>query len=177
MRGKLVRLTMLAGIVVTGCALTGRSVSNIRAGVPAPPIEGVDSDGHSFRLADYPARVIMVSFWGNFCGPCRALFPHERSIVEKYRGKPFVLLGVNGDVDVRELKSVQIDKQLTWRSWWDGASGPIAHQWCVECFPTVLLIDHTGVIRYRSDGAPDPRELDAKIEQLVKEVPAISGSR
>jgi thiol-disulfide isomerase/thioredoxin len=177
MRGKLVQLAILAGVVVAGCALTGRSVSYIRPGVPAPPTEGVDSDGQFFRLADFPGRVVMVSFWGNFCGPCRALFPHERALVEKYRGKPFVLLGVNGDADVRELKSAQIEKQLTWRSWWDGPAGPIARLWCVDCFPTVLLIDQTGVIRYRSDGSPNPRELDAKIEQLVKEVAAGADAR
>jgi hypothetical protein len=99
------------------------------------------------------------------------LFPHERSLVEKYRGRPFVLLGVNGDVDPRELKMTQTQKGLTWRSWWDGPGGPICKRWCVEGFPTILLIDHTGVIRYRSDGAPPAGELDARIEELVREVP------
>lgn len=91
--------------------------------------------------------------------------------MEKYRGRPFVLLGVNGDADPQELKLVQTEKGLTWRSWWDGPGGPICRRWCVECFPTILLIDHTGVIRYRSDGSPDRDELDARIEELVRDVP------
>jgi hypothetical protein len=92
--------------------------------------------------------------------------------VEKYRGRPFVLLGVNADADPRELKQVQAEKGLSWRSWWDGPAGPICKRWCVEGFPTILLIDHTGVIRYRSDGVPPAGELDARIEELVREVPA-----
>jgi thiol-disulfide isomerase/thioredoxin len=140
--------------------------------MPAPATEGVDADGQSLRLCDYGNRVVMVSFWGNFCGPCRALFPHERALVAKYQGQPFVLLGVNADVDIRECKEAQTTKRLTWRSWWDGAQGSICQRWGVQWFPTVVLIDHTGTIRYRSDGPPDPQELDARIEKLVKEVPA-----
>ena len=66
MRGKLFRLAVVAGIVVAGCALTDRSACDVRVGRPAPETEGVDADGVSFRLADYPGRVVMVSFWGNF---------------------------------------------------------------------------------------------------------------
>jgi thiol-disulfide isomerase/thioredoxin len=170
MRGNLVRLAIVAGIVTAGCALTNASLSDV--GRQAPATEGVDGDGQSFRLSDYPGRVVMVSFWGNFCGPCRALFPHERALVEKYRDKPFVLLGVNGDPDVREMKLAQSEKGLTWRSWWDGPGGQICNHWGVQCFPTVFLIDHTGIIRYRCDGTPNRNELDAKIEELISKVPA-----
>jgi thiol-disulfide isomerase/thioredoxin len=173
MRGKLVRLGVIAAMVTAGCALTSASMCDVRAGKPAPPAEGVDVDGQFFRLSDYPDRVVMISFWGNFCGPCRALFPHEKAIVEKYRGRPFVLLGVNGDAESSEAKRARDEKELTWRSWWDGPAGPICRRWCIDCFPTVLLIDHTGMIRYRSDGTPNSSELDAQIEQLVREVPAV----
>ncbi len=171
MRGKLARLAALAGLAVVGCALTGGPGGDVRAGRPAPPAEGVDAGGQFFRLADYSGRVVVVSFWGNFCGPCRALFPHEKALVEKYRGRPFVLLGVNADADAAEFQRAQAERGLTWRSWWDGATGPIADRWGVTCFPTVVVIDHKGVIRYRSDGTPNAAELDALIERLVREAP------
>jgi hypothetical protein len=66
MRGKRIRLAVVVGIVVAGCALTDRSSCDVRVGRPAPATEGVDADGTSFGLADYPGRVVMVSFWGNF---------------------------------------------------------------------------------------------------------------
>jgi thiol-disulfide isomerase/thioredoxin len=172
MRFRVTRAVIVVGTIAAGCALTGVHLSGVRVGTPAPATEGVDADGQFFRLGDYPGRVVMISFWGNFCGPCRALFPHERAIVEKYRGKPFVLLGVNGDVEIEQMKEAQTSKGLTWRSWWDGPGGPICHQWGVQWFPTVVLIDHAGVVRYRSDGPPDAAELDARIEKLVREVPA-----
>jgi thiol-disulfide isomerase/thioredoxin len=171
MIAKVTRTVVLAVILAAGCALTGSRMTGARTGMPAPATEGVDADGQPMHLSDYANRVVMVSFWGNFCGPCRALFPHERALVAKYQGKPFVLLGVNADVEARECKEAQASKGLTWRSWCDGAQGPICRSWGVEWFPTIVLIDHTGMIRYRSDGPPDRQELDDRIEKLVAEVP------
>jgi hypothetical protein len=34
------------------------------------------------------------------------MIPHERSLVKRLEGKTFVLLGVNGDPDPAELKSL-----------------------------------------------------------------------
>ncbi len=168
---KLVRLAALAGVAVAGCAMLAGTGGALRVGRPAPPAEGVDGEGRFFRLADYPGRVVVVSFWGSFCGPCRALFPREKALVEKYRDKPFVLLGVNVDADAEEFRKAQAAHGLTWRSWFDGPDGPIARQFGVNCYPTVFVIDHTGVIRFRSEGAPDPRAFDALVKRLVRELP------
>src|SRR4051794_29497456 len=93
------------------------------------------------------------------------MYPHERSLVEKYRDRPFVIIGVNSDDDREQLKKTVAKEKLTWRSFWDGGSpdGPIARRWNVNGWPTLYLIDHAGKI-VRQAG---PREEDA-IEQAVK---------
>jgi hypothetical protein len=93
------------------------------------------------------------------------MYPHERSLVEKFKDRPFVILGVNSDDDREQLKEVLIKEKLTWRSFWDGGStdGPIARRWNVTGWPTLYLIDHTGTI-VRSVSKDE--EL---IEQKVKE--------
>ena len=48
----------------------------------------------------------MLSFWASWCGPCMGLIPHERELVEQFKGRPFALIGVNGDPDKKELKPV-----------------------------------------------------------------------
>ena len=88
-------------------------------------------------------------------------------------GKPFVLLGVNTDEDRDEVRQLQQAGTITWRSWWngpDGTRGPITEAWKVDAFPTLVLIDQAGVIRYRFDGAPGPSELETKLIELLKEV-------
>jgi hypothetical protein len=97
------------------------------------------------------------------------MYPHERSLVEKLAGKPFVLLGVNSDADRKELQKILQTEKITWRSWWDQGSidGPIHKQWNVIVRPTVYLIDPHGVIRYKDVTG---RELDEAIEAMMKEV-------
>jgi len=96
------------------------------------------------------------------------MFAHERSLVQKYEGKPFVLLGVNTDAAREKLQKAQKKYELNWRSWWDGSGGPISAQWKVEGFPTLFLIDHKGMIRWDSAVVPDLKRMDALIDQLVQ---------
>jgi peroxiredoxin len=96
------------------------------------------------------------------------MYPHERSLVKRLEGKPFALLGVNSDPKER-LKQVIKKENMTWRSWWDGGdtSGPIATQWNVSGWPTIYVLDHKGVIRYK-----DVREkaMDDAVDALLAEL-------
>jgi len=96
------------------------------------------------------------------------MYPHERSLVEKFQGKPFVILGINSDHSRELVKSVSVKEKLTWRSFWDRGSteGPIASEWNVSGWPTLYLIDHKGVIVQRMGLS---KEDDKLIEEKVKE--------
>jgi hypothetical protein len=98
------------------------------------------------------------------------MYPHERSLVKKLADKPFALVGVNSDEDLKQLKVVLDKEQITWRSFWngpDGIKGPISEEWNVRGWPTMYLIDHKGVIRYKYVGSPGAIALDAAIDSLV----------
>ena len=69
----------------------------IGVGNPVPDVEGVDADGKKVKLSSYKGKVVLFDFWATWCGPCVAMIPHEREMVEKLKGKPFALLGVNVD--------------------------------------------------------------------------------
>jgi len=141
-------------------------------GMTAREIAGKDSEGKKFKLSNHRGKVVLLTFWGHWCPPCRAMYPHERSLVSKLADKPFVLLGVNSDKDRDALTKVRGDEKLTWRSFWDdgGTNGPIARDWQIRGWPTLFLIDHKGVIRHRFVGAPQPAVLDKAIDDLLKEV-------
>ena len=100
------------------------------------------------------------------------MFPHERSLVKKMADKPFALVGVNSDSDLKELKEVLEKENITWRSFWNGPNGtggPISTEWHVQGWPTLYVIDHKGVIRYKWVGSPGDKVMDESIEKLVKE--------
>jgi len=174
---------VLLALWLAGCG--GDSEGKRKTGIstevgdPAPEIEGVDADGKVFRLSDYRGKVVLLDFWGSWCGPCMSLVPRERALVKVLEGKPFVLLGVNADKEQEDLRQAQQENQINWRSWWDGYSGPIARTWGVQSWPTMVLIDHEGIIRHRFTSA-DPRVQDALDEALVdllKKVPAGKGDK
>ena len=99
------------------------------------------------------------------------MYPHERSLVKRLEGKPFVILGVNSDEDRDELKQVMKQEGITWRSFWNGGStdGPISSKWNVRGWPTMYVIDAKGVIRHKWLGSPGDKVLDEAIDALVKE--------
>jgi peroxiredoxin len=96
------------------------------------------------------------------------LHKDERSLVEKYKDQPFVILGVSNDSDVGTLRATEAEQHLTWRSWWD-ETGAITRAWRVRGFPTLYIIDSQGVIRKHYEGKPDGEVLDKEIEKWVKE--------
>jgi hypothetical protein len=100
------------------------------------------------------------------------MYPHERSLVKKMEGKPFALVGVNSDRDLKALKPTLEKEQITWRSFWngpEGTGGPISSEWNIRAWPTLFVIDHKGVIRHRFVGSPGEKALDAAIDRLVEE--------
>ena len=98
------------------------------------------------------------------------MYPHERSLVTQLAGKPFALIGVNSDSDREQIRQIVKDKNITWRSFWngpDGTGGPISTRWNVRGWPTIYVLDGEGVIRFR-DVRGDA--MDDAIETLLAEM-------
>jgi hypothetical protein len=98
------------------------------------------------------------------------MFPHERSLVKKLEGKPFALLGINTDGNKNDVLKKNAAEMITWRSWWDRSpEGPICHQYGVQGFPTLVVLDGKGVIRYKGSDLRG-KKLDDAVETLLKEM-------
>jgi peroxiredoxin len=97
------------------------------------------------------------------------MYPHERSLVEKLKDKPFALIGVNSDTDKTKLKERMEKEKITWRSFWngpEGTGGPISKKWNVHGWPTIYVLDHKGVIRYKN---VRDEKMEKAVEELLKE--------
>ena len=147
-----------------------RSIREFAVSQVAPEITGVDIDGERFKLSDYRGRVVVLTFSGNWCGPCRAMYPQERRLVDRLKDKAFVLLSVNTDQEKATLQKAIAAGEITWRCWRDGGTtGPITTKWLVKEFPTTYVLDHKGVIRFK-DLKDQP--LDDAVDRLLEEIPA-----
>ena len=96
------------------------------------------------------------------------MYPHERSLVEKLKDKPFALIGVNSDPKDRVQAAIKREN-ITWRSFWDGGDteGPITTQYSVTGWPTIYLIDPDGIIRYKGHGPGMDEALDELMEKVA----------
>jgi hypothetical protein len=105
------------------------------------------------------------------------MYPHERSLVQRLRGMPFALLGINSDKDLEQLRTTMAKEQITWRSWWDGGGtrGPISTLYRVPHWPNIYVLDHRGVIRYKETRGDDmDKVVDALLEELAQDPDAES---
>ena len=141
---------------------------NLVVGKVAPEITGDDLDGAPLKLSDYRGKVVVLNFWASWCGPCMQSVPHEQALVKRLEGKPFVLLGFNGDDDRETASRVAQREGMNWRSWWDrGRHATIIRRWNVVGWPTTYVLDAQGVIRYKDVRG---QELDEATDALIKEI-------
>jgi thiol-disulfide isomerase/thioredoxin len=142
-------------------------IQNLTIGRTLPEIAGVDVDGKPLKLSDYRGKVILLTFSGLWCPSCHTLYPQERELLNHYKGQPFAVLSVDTDEDKGPLRKAIASGEITWPCWWDGGvGGPITVRNGIFYFPTVFLIDHKGVVRYKD---LQEKELDEAVERLLKE--------
>lgn len=110
--------------------------------------------GGPMLLASLKGKVVVLSFWATWCGPCRELEPMFDQVATSYAGSSdIVFLAVNTDDD-----EAQVPPFLARQKW----SVPVVYAdgldafMKVESLPTVLVLGRTGEIVYRVAGlAPE----------------------
>jgi hypothetical protein len=109
------------------------------------------------------------------------MIPHERSLVQKWKDKPFVLLGVNSDDTGSDETLVKFNEQrkemgVTWRSFRNDSLEPsISDTWRVQGWPTLYFIDHEGVIRHKD--VRDEDEMEKVLGEMIAAAVAATATK
>jgi thiol-disulfide isomerase/thioredoxin len=139
---------------------------SIAIGKPAPELISRDLDGKTVKLTDLRGKVVVLDIWTTWCGPCRAMIPHEREMVKRKRDKPFVLVSISCDEEKKALTDFLAKEPMPWTHWWNGQVGGIMSTWKITEYPTIYILDANGVIRYKN---PSDEELEKAVDKLLEE--------
>jgi len=142
-------------------------IRNLAIGMTAPDAVSHDLAGKQVKLSDYRGKVVVLDIWATWCGPCRAMIPHEREMVEKLKDKPFALISISADDKKETLVNFLQKESMPWVHWWEGHTGKgMLNDWNVQFYPTIYVIDAKGVIRHKNIRGP---ALEEAVQKLLSE--------
>jgi len=134
--------------------------SPIRAREPfAPDFNFTTLEKQNISNASLRGKVILLDFWGTWCPPCRESVPILRNLNKKYSGKAFQLVGVSSDEDEDVWRTYIEAQHMNWSEYID-LSGDVQLAFKIESFPTYIVLDKDGVVRYRQSGLGDSTQGD-----------------
>ena len=141
-------------------------LQNLSIGKVAPEVLCLNIDGDiEDKLSNYKGKVVVLDIWATWCGPCKAMIPHEREMNEKLKGKPFAFISISGDDSKETLTSFLEKEKMPWVHWFADRKG-ILKDWNIRFYPTMYILDHKGVIRAKGLRG---EELEKKVNELVVE--------
>ena len=142
----------------------------IRARAPfAPDFSFTTHQNQDISNASLRGRVVLLDFWGTWCPPCRESVPILRNLNKKYAGKAFQLVGVSSDDDEDVWRTFTEAQHMDWQEYID-LSGTVLEAFKIESFPTYVVLDKDGVIRFRRSGLGQDTqgELEDAINKALK---------
>jgi thiol-disulfide isomerase/thioredoxin len=118
-----------------------------------------DPAGKPVRFRDLDADLVLIDFWGTWCGPCLKSIPHLVDLQERM-GKRLLVVGIACEPDAPEKSAARVAAAaeklkvnyplLLSRN--DG-SCPLQEALHVQAFPTMVLVDRDGRVLWRDQGA------------------------
>jgi peroxiredoxin len=122
--------------------------------LPAERFAARDLDGRMVRLDEYRGKVLFLTFWATWCGPCRQEMPAMDALHRALASRDFVLLAVNYLEGTEVVRRFVREVQITFPILLD-PSGSVAARYGVRGLPASVFIDRQQMVVGRAIG---PRE-------------------
>jgi thiol-disulfide isomerase/thioredoxin len=132
-----------------------------------------DPEGRTWDFAQRRGRVVLLDFWGTWCGPCLRAIPEVQRLNSTYGGSGLEVIGVaceHGSPadNVRRVQETRQRLGINYRLLLNSASsGATAdQQFHITALPTLVLLDADGTIVWRG-GADQFRDLEGNIRRRL----------
>jgi peroxiredoxin len=132
----------------------------------APDFSFTSAEGEYVSLDDLRGKVVVLDFWGTWCPPCVESVPELRTLHKRYSKEPsFMLIGISSDSDEQEWREFTAKNKMVWPQYRD-KDAKIQRAFGVRAFPTYVVIDHEGIVQFRSVGLSWQRS--ANLEDAIR---------
>ncbi len=138
----------------------------------APAFSARSLEGDDVELADLRGTVVLINVWATWCEPCVAELPHLADLHRELGDRGFTVVGLNADVASKRLavKRMVEAHELPFPIWLDPKNdAQVAFK--LRGYPTSILVDRQGKIRWRREGiiVPGDPELMPILEQALSD--------
>jgi peroxiredoxin len=156
---------LLASLAIAAIA----AVASLTLTRPAPEVKFSALSGETFTTSALRGKVVLVTFWATYCGPCIQEMPKMVDTHARFsaRGYETVAVAVRGD-DPARVAQFKANHALPFTVALD-SSGELAREFGnVRITPTGFLIDKNGKVLRRYVAEPDWAELHQLIERELR---------
>jgi peroxiredoxin len=132
----------------------------------APDFRLTDSTGKQWHLYELRGKIVVLNFWFTSCAPCIQEMPELNKLVEDFKNQKVVFLGLSFNSQTlvdKFLKNRKFEYTIL------ANSKDVDNQYKVNSWPTSMVIDKNGTIKFVTNSSPKIREeLKSVIDSLLK---------
>jgi peroxiredoxin len=164
-------LALIFGGALFFVRLQDRKGWGLRTGEPAPNLVVTDfASGKDVSLESYRGKLVLVNFWGTFCGPCVAEMPSLERLYETLAPEGLVVLGVSVDSEGPEVQNFVTARKIRFTILRDPGGAASARAYRTTGYPETYVIGPTGTLleSYVGPAEWDTPEAIAHFRDLLK---------
>ncbi len=137
-------------------------------------IQFTDINGKTFDFSKYLGKVVYVDFWASWCGPCRAEFPHSKTMhsgLSEKDKKNIVFLYISiDDTEDKWRNGIKSNGLEEFENAWVSPewSAKASQFYMIRTIPRYMIIDKTGKIVSPDAKRPSNPETLGQLLDLAK---------
>lgn len=123
----------------------------------------IDVKGIKYTIENLKSDYILLDFWATWCAPCITQIPDIKNLNKQYSLEKLQIISISADLDSANFSKVIEENEMNWVHIFD-KNKDVARKFSIKAYPTLILIDKTGRLIFRSEGIMDKKRIIDIIE-------------